>query len=275
MQAEQLAQAVVAHQQAYEAGRPVVSDAAWDAMVQQLRALAPGHPALLAVGARIAGGDVSHERPMLSLAKAASRAELVDFLLDYPGAAVLTPKVDGVAVAIRYDAGGRLELAATRGDGRVGGDVTAVLLQSGAVPARLVGWTGGAVELRGEVYIRRGAGTQLRARACNLLLGRKVSGMSARDLCFVAWDVLATGWSDSLTARLQRLRDHGIATVPTRAVTSSTLPGQLRAVSADRFTWPWESDGAVLALDSQAALLAAGANRHHPHGAVAWKWQTR
>lgn len=273
MQAEQLAQVVVAHQQAYEAGQPVVSDAAWDAMVQKLRALAPAHTALLAVGARVAGGEVHHERPMLSLAKAASRAELVDWMLDYPGAAVLTPKVDGVAVAIRYSASGRLELAATRGDGRVGGDVTAVLLQSGAVPARLVGWSGGAVELRGEVYVRRGAGTQLRARACNLLLGRKVAGMSARDLAFVAWDVCASGWSDSLTARLQRLRDHGIATVPTRAVTATTLPGQLRATAGDRFTWPWESDGAVLVLDSSAAQEAAGANRHHPHGAVAWKWR--
>ncbi len=133
--------------------RPEISDAEYDRLLRELRALEEEHPELARpdsptrrVGAPPAEGfaSVRHRLPMLSLDNAMDLAELVAFdervrrLLETPGslAYVGEPKLDGASLELVYE-GGALAVGATRGDGRVGEDVTANLRRSPSIPLAL------------------------------------------------------------------------------------------------------------------------------------------
>ena len=134
---------------------PLVSDAEYDRLMQELRALETAHPELVTSDSptqRVAGtpsdafGEVVHQVPMLSLDNAFSEEDVRAFDrriherlgrsgdLDY----VAEPKLDGLAVSVIYREG-LLERAATRGDGVTGEDVTANLRTIRAVPQWLRG----------------------------------------------------------------------------------------------------------------------------------------
>src|ERR1700758_1826509 len=131
---EQLAQDLRHHKRRYYSGDPVISDAEYDALEDELRRLMDEHPELTPAdnpleegGAELAGelyADARHEVAMLSLEKATSDAELDAFLARFPEETfALWPKFDGLSLSVLYR-GGRLARAATRGNGEVGQDVT-------------------------------------------------------------------------------------------------------------------------------------------------------
>src|SRR5690606_5467595 len=105
---------------------------------------------------------ISHARPMLSLANAFTAGEVADFVArcrnflglaaDAALAFTAEPKIDGLSLSLRYEAG-RLVHAATRGDGAVGEDVTANARTIADIPQTLTG-APAVLELRGEVYMR-------------------------------------------------------------------------------------------------------------------------
>ncbi len=160
---------------------PLVSDAEYDALMAELRALEAAHPELITPDSptqRVSGTPASqfakvyHPQPMLSLGNAFTTADLQAWrerimrLLgrDVPLAYVVEPKIDGLAIALTYRAGHFIQ-GATRGDGEVGEDVTANLRTIGSIP--LVLHTPGPatesdipaiipdqIEVRGEVYMR-------------------------------------------------------------------------------------------------------------------------
>ena len=153
---------------------PLVSDAEYDRLFDELRALEAQYPELQAddsptqrVGGTPAGqfAAVQHAVPMLSLDKCMRDEEFVAFdsrvrrelgiAEDIPY--LCEPKIDGVAITLTYVRGSLLR-AATRGDGRNGEDVTANIRTLGAVPLRLQGqgWPE-QIEIRGEVYLPRAA----------------------------------------------------------------------------------------------------------------------
>ncbi len=149
---------------------PLISDAEYDALMRRLQAIEQRYPELLTpdspsvrVGAPPSGefGEVRHEVPMLSLANAFDEQELRDFdrrVRERLGGAAVTyvgePKLDGLSVMIRYREGELVE-AGTRGDGRVGEDITANIRTIRSVPLRLRGDSQPAtLEVRGEVVIR-------------------------------------------------------------------------------------------------------------------------
>ena len=151
---------------------PEISDADYDALVRELHALEEVHPEFQSPDSPTekVGGSVSatfapvvHRVPMTSLDNAMDRSELeawgerlVRGLADEPVGFVCELKIDGLAMSLRYEAG-ELVQAATRGDGRVGEDVTANIRTIGAIPHRLSGRSGVEVpevlEVRGEVYM--------------------------------------------------------------------------------------------------------------------------
>ena len=98
------------------------------------------------------GQTVVHDHPMLSLAKAYALEEVEKWFESFDGGAVVMPKIDGIACSLRYDRNGDLTVAATRGNGRAGEDITANILASKAVPNRIASGHS-PVEVRGEVYI--------------------------------------------------------------------------------------------------------------------------
>jgi len=160
---------------------PEVSDARYDALMAELRALEAAHPGLVApdsptqrVGGAPSGafGEVVHAVPMLSLDNAFTDQDVLDFdrrvreRLDVESVEYSAePKIDGLAVSLRYERG-RLVQAATRGDGTKGEDVTANVRAIRSVPLTLRGsHVPPLLEVRGEVYMTRRSFELLNLRA--------------------------------------------------------------------------------------------------------------
>ena len=152
----------------YVEGRPEISDRDYDRLFSSLKELEAAHPELVTPdsptqrvgGAPLEGfAHVTHAVPMLSIDNTYNEGEVREFdarvAKGLGGEAYeyyADPKVDGVSASLRYE-NGLLVLGATRGDGRVGDDVTANIKTIRAVPLRLRGreWPG-VLEVRGEVY---------------------------------------------------------------------------------------------------------------------------
>ena len=161
----------------YENDDPEISDAEYDALVRELRQLESRHPELASADSptRKVGGKrsekfrpVRHRLPMLSLANAFDEQQLL-----HPGRGFFArmrklagvgraekiryaaePKLDGVALNLLYE-NGALRIAATRGDGETGEDVTANAQTIAAIPPRLAGPVPQKLEVRGEVVITK------------------------------------------------------------------------------------------------------------------------
>ncbi|MFZ9630305.1 MAG: DNA ligase LigA-related protein, partial [Ilumatobacteraceae bacterium] len=162
----------------YAHDAPEVSDAEYDDMVRELRRLEDEHPELAdgeSPTAQVGAGalaeafsPVTHRVPMTSLDNAMDVDELAAWgdrvARGLDGSAVqyvCELKIDGLAMSLRYE-DGRLVQAATRGDGRVGEDVTANVATIAAVPGVLVG-APPVLEVRGEVYMPIASFERLRA----------------------------------------------------------------------------------------------------------------
>src|ERR671915_2394614 len=131
---EELAGRVTELREAYYTGEPLVADADYDALEDELRDLIAAHPDLTPdpnpleqVGApAVLHAPVRHSRPMLSLEKATTPEQVEAFMARFPGQRVVVmPKLDGLSLSIVFE-GGRLVRAATRGDGTTGEDVTPI-----------------------------------------------------------------------------------------------------------------------------------------------------
>ncbi len=169
---QQLRQEIRRHEELYYvAAAPEISDAQFDALMNELKALEAAHPDLLTddsptqrVGGRPAEGfaQVEHLQPMLSLDNAYNEEDLRAFDervrkgldLDASPAYVAELKIDGLSMALTYE-NGRLVRGATRGDGTVGEDVTQNVRTVRAIPLSLRGGPKGRIEVRGEVYLPR------------------------------------------------------------------------------------------------------------------------
>ena len=169
----------------YVSDAPIISDADYDDLVRELRELEVQHPELASddsptrqVSGRRADlfAPVVHSTPLLSLDNAFAAEELRAWhdriqrrLGAGPGETatngyVTELKIDGVAISLRYE-GGELVQAATRGDGRVGEDVTANIRTIAAIPSTLPAGAPQVLEVRGEVYMTTAAFDALNERA--------------------------------------------------------------------------------------------------------------
>jgi DNA ligase (NAD+) len=180
---EHLAREIAHHNRLYHTDdAPEISDAEYDALVRRNAALEAEFPHLVRedspsrqIGAAPAGhlAKVRHALPMLSLDNAFSEAEVADFLarirrflsLGESETVMLTaePKIDGLSCSLRYEKGA-LVLAATRGDGTTGEDVTANARTIEDIPRRLPAGAPDLFEIRGEVYMSKADFAALNAR---------------------------------------------------------------------------------------------------------------
>jgi DNA ligase (NAD+) len=152
----------------YEQAAPVISDREYDRLYRELVDLEKQFPELIAPDSptqRVGGkaleafAQIQHRVPMLSLDNTYSEAEVASFyrritklLPDEKISVVIEPKVDGVAVSLFYE-NGKLKYAATRGDGLVGDDITQNIKTIRAIPEKLLGAAPKVFEVRGEVYM--------------------------------------------------------------------------------------------------------------------------
>jgi len=153
----------------YEQDDPEIPDSDYDALFRQLEQLEAQYPQFISLDSptRRVGGQaldsfkqVVHQQPMLSLSNAFSRTEIEDFsariddLLNHqPFSLVAEPKLDGLAISLRYEQG-ILVQAATRGDGHTGEDVTQNVRTIKAIPLHLNGTHyPQLLEVRGEIFM--------------------------------------------------------------------------------------------------------------------------
>src|SRR5213075_2562663 len=219
-----LAKEIARHDKLYhDEDAPEISDAEYDALVRENRELETRFPELVRadspskrLGAAPTTGlaKVAHARPMLSIDNAFSDEEVIEFVArvrrflalppDEPIALTAEPKIDGLSCSLRYERG-QLVLAATRGDGAVGEDVTANVRTIRDIPQSIVD-APDVLEVRGEVYMSKADFEALNARqeaaggkvfanprnaAAGSLRQKDPSVTAARPLRF-----LAHGWGE-------------------------------------------------------------------------------
>jgi DNA ligase (NAD+) len=275
---------------AYYRGDPLVADADYDAIEDELRALIAEHPDLTPdpnpleqVGApAILHAPVRHSRPMLSLEKA-NRPEQVQAFFDrFPGQPVIVmPKLDGLSLAVVYE-GGRLARAITRGDGTTGDDVT-VLVRALAdgVPDKID--AGGRVEVRGEAVMLRSTFAAYneahpdkplinpRNAAAGTVRAKDPAVVAERRLRFFAFDLDTT---DGAHADLEHaLKTLGFDAADMRHTDDAPAAQEvIEEIEEHRNDLDYDLDGAVLRLADRNAYAAAGTRANSPRGALAYKF---
>ncbi len=310
--AEQLRAAIGYHNRRYhELDDPEIADAEYDALVRELLALEADHPELLIEESptRLVGSAASatfapvvHRQPMTSLDNAMDATELGAWgdrlargLAGAPAGFVCELKIDGLAINLRYEAGVLVQ-AATRGDGRVGEDVTANVATIRAIPARLAVSAGEPVpdvlEVRGEVYMPLASFEALNERA--LAAGEKRFAnprnagagslrqkdprvTASRDLAFWCYQLgEVVGGPDFARHHetLDYLRRMGLPVNPEIRVVDD-LAEVFRYCAdwqARRHELGYEIDGAVVKVDDLAQRERLGFTSKAPRWAIAFKF---
>lgn len=300
----------------YVLDSPEIGDTEYDALFRELRSLEEAHPELVTSDSptqRVGGdplaafGEVRHMEPMLSLANAKDPGELAAWHARVmklvaeagfdPGAVrfSMEPKIDGLAVSLRYEAG-RFVTGATRGNGIVGEDVTQNLRTIAALPLAMrptlePGVIPAVVEVRGEVYLPLAAFTQLNeqriaagestfANPRNSAAGslRQLDPQVTASRPLSVW-IYSVGYveEDPFTSQSQVLawlRDRGFRVNPD-VHTASTLDEVMEACrrwEERRADLDYDIDGVVVKLDDRRMQAALGSVGRDPRWAVAYKF---
>lgn len=165
---EELADLIRYHNDKYFNDDPEITDAEYDALIKEMKSLDPEHPVLSEVGADPSyGKKVSHDSLMGSLEKVTydedseedSISDLTRWMEKFDSDFIVTPKIDGLAVRIVYSEG-KLVLAATRGNGLIGQDVTDNVREIVSIPDVIEYKE--YVEFRGEIYMKKSVFNKLK-----------------------------------------------------------------------------------------------------------------
>ncbi|RIK67611.1 MAG: hypothetical protein DCC65_05615 [Planctomycetota bacterium] len=304
-------------------GKPEISDREYDRLFARLKELEAAHPELITpdsptqrVGEKPIEGfrHVTHAVPMMSIDNTYSEEDLREFdrrvarglagdtgglLFDDDGRSkgsaridyLVEPKIDGVSASLRYEEG-LLVLGATRGDGRVGDDITANIRTIRAIPLKLrgKGWPE-VLEVRGEVYWPRKAfdahnakrvqgGEEPFANPRNATTGTLKSLDSAaiadRGLSFIAH-----GFGEIVGAKFARgsemfhkLRAWGIPTSPHQKLCKGIdeVAAFVHAWEPRRHALEYETDGLVIKIDRLDQREILGATSRYPRWCIAYKY---
>src|SRR3954454_21941087 len=287
---------------------PEISDADYDRLFDELKALEEEHPDLITpdsptqrVGAPPSERfrKVEHLTPMGSLEKVTDDESLFKWAddvrkrldSDEPVAYVIEPKIDGLAVNLTYE-NGILTRGATRGDGIQGEDVTVNLRTIPSIPLRMHGGDAPALlEVRGEVYMPLSGFRELNERVAEL--GQKLApnprnaaagSLRQKDSSITAsrplsvW-VYGVGLADGLGLsshweELEWLREHGFRTNPfaERLETIEDVARRCRDWEKRRAELDYEIDGIVIKVDSLEQQRILGALNQRPRWSRAFKW---
>ena len=290
----------------YEQAAPTISDQEYDRLYKELVDLETRFPALVApdsptqrVGGRPleAFAQIQHRLPMLSLDNTYSEKEVANFyrritrlLPDEKIPVVIEPKVDGVAVSLLYE-NGKLQYAATRGDGVVGDDITQNVRTIRSVPERLRGAAPKVFEARGEVYMdkrgfeklneeRSAAGLPLFANPRNAAAGSlkhldpKI--VAQRPLGIAFYGIGATEGVDvdlhsEIFPLFKRL---GLPTSERWWLADSVeeILNAIRELDKIRADFAYQTDGAVVKVDEFEQRERLGFTAKSPRWAIAYKY---
>jgi DNA ligase (NAD+) len=291
----------------YEEAAPIISDREYDRLYKELVDLETRFPDLVTPDSptqRVGGKplkafeQVPHLIPMLSLDNTYSEEEVKNFyariqrlLPDEKIPVVIEPKVDGVAVSLIYE-NGRLRQAATRGDGTVGDNITQNIGTIRSVPERLRGAVPKLLEARGEVYMdkhgfeklndeRRKAGLPLFANPRNAAAG----SLKQLDPAIVAKRPLGvvlygTGATEGVDVEVHSeifplLKKLGMPVTERWWVAESVeeILDAIHELNSIRRKFAYQTDGAVVKVNSFAQRERLGFTAKSPRWAIAYKYE--
>jgi DNA ligase (NAD+) len=293
-----LARLIAHHDKLYhDQDAPEISDAEYDALVQENRELEAQFPHLvrpdspskrLGAAPTSALAKIAHARQMLSLDNAFSAEEVRDFVgrvrrflnlpADEPVAMTAEPKIDGLSCSLRYEKG-QLVLAATRGDGTVGEDVTPNARTIGDIPQAIKG-APDILEVRGEVYMSKAdfatlnerqeaAGGKIFANPRNAAAGslrqKDPAVTASRPLCFLAhgWGEVSEPLGMLQLLAMKKIESFGfpVSDLLKRCETVDEALAHYAAIEQARADLPYDIDGVVYKvgrLDWQERLGQVG-----------------
>jgi len=292
----------------YEEAAPEISDREYDTLLRELRDLEEAHPELRTADSptqRVGGKpleefrQVPHRVPMQSLDNTYSLAEADAFLARVekllPEVTLrwtIEPKIDGVALSITYR-DGFLEQASTRGDGTVGDDVTQNIRTIRAIPLKLEAAAPQLLEIRGEVYLpkkkfvalnasREADDEPLFANPRNAAAGSlkllDPAIVASRGLSAVFYGLGAaegSGVPETQAALLHWLKTLGLPVIPHfwEASSGAEVRVAIEALDKIRHDFAFETDGAVIKLDSFRRRDQVGSTSKFPRWAMAYKYE--
>jgi DNA ligase (NAD+) len=287
---------------------PEIGDDAYDALLNELRELETEHPELLTPDSptqRVGGKpldkfeQVRHPEPMLSLGNARNEEELraweqrirnllrrFDITADEFGY-VTEPKIDGLAISLVYE-NGKLARGATRGDGRIGEDVTHNLRTIKAIPLAIEK-APELVEVRGEIYFPRKAFEELNERRAaagepafanprNAAAGtiRQLDPQIAAERPLSVWCYgIGTGLDlETHFDEIEWMRERGFKLEEEIAVheTEDEVVERCRWWEDRREQLDFEIDGVVVKVNERALWRELGVVGREPRWAIAWKF---
>lgn len=290
---------------AYRAGdESPLTDEQYDLLIEQLEEIGVANDwdEHLALTTKVAGGltpenaDVVHRVRMLSLSKAQNAEDLEKFINRvelHKGTLLLEPKLDGLAIVASY-LDGELKQVATRGDSRVGQNITAQ-----AMKARIEGLPKkidykGDLEVRGELFITRSNFNiaqhyrqkhgrenykNPRGAVAGAIQSKDETRLEGLTFTFGAYDYIPyTGedaTAETYTQLLKSAAKYGFITAASLMpeIKKKTLHEQLEMFGAIRNSLNIPTDGAVVKVDDMALRTTLGSGERHPHWAIAYKYE--
>ncbi len=279
----ELVSLITRYQKSYYNGEAEISDAAFDALWDELKAKDPHNPILLRVGADSGNfRKARHVMPMGSQEKAADPEQFLVWARTHQYAEYLIEyKLDGASLELQYQHG-VLVRAVTRGDGSVGDDITANAKKMHGVQAALFDAQGARIDftggVRGEVIMTHEVHSTYYAdkancrNAANGLMKRK-DGVGCEHLSLITYDALATEGASPFSDEEEKitwLTSCGFTTVPLHIASTAQAVIDYRAeVMEKRSTLAYDIDGLVV---KERAINHADAARARPDRQIAFKF---
>ena len=295
----------------YEQDKPEIPDAVYDEFLNELRAIEAQYPELITPDSptqRVGGAplssfpSVTHNEPMLSLENTYSEEEVREFevrirrqLGDTPLSYVAEPKIDGLSLSVTYE-NGVLSRAVTRGDGKVGDDVTKNARTIRSLPLTLTAGRSGLatpefLEVRGEVYLPRSVFSRLndertrngeepfvnpRNTASGAMKQLDPRQVAERGLELFLYSIARVSGTEpkTHTAALALLRELGLRTNPEirACATIDEALARCAELKTLRDSLDYDIDGVVLKVDSLSLQRELGATSKFPRWAMAYKF---
>lgn len=287
--------------------KPEISDRDYDRLLERLRGLEAKHPELVTPDSptqRVGGSPIEgfehviHRVPMLSVDNTYDEQQLRDFdervargLGEQSYRYIVDPKIDGVAVSLRYEDGVLVE-AASRGDGTTGDLITHTVRTVRSVPLRLIGDDFPRVlEVRGEVFwpkddfarfnaARAAAGEETFKNPRNATAG-SLKQLDPSKIADRRLDFLAHGFGEIDPRRdeaasdlFNRITGWGIPVNPDRATADAIVDviPMLHTWETKRFELPYETDGLVIKVDALGQRDTLGTTSKYPRWCIAYKF---
>lgn len=298
-----LASKLLAYKAAYYHGNELVPDPVYDALEDELKALAPDHSVLSMVGFA-SSGRVRHDPLMLSMQKTYDVSDVVSFASKHP--LIMTAKADGSSLALEFavtEDTAVLFRGSSRGNGEFGEDYTKNLAETKIVKRvkvsnALLDLGVRTMEVRGEMIFPRAAFERyitanpeefksIRNSVAGLLARKdpRENGSTAiEELKFLAYDLICRDASGALVQPfalyadlLLALLKMGFDVLPPTSIPSGVDEARLSAIIEDFYVSDegrdFLVDGIIFRIDDNAEWRSKGATSHHPLGSMAFKRQ--